>query len=478
MNPDTMVGALTDFGYTRWQSSEMLQEFPGLLAKGFQPTGRFGIGFFAVFMVADEVEVRSLAYDEAPRSTHVLEFHNAVAGRPLLRRADPHEQLRSCGTVVRARLRHDPLSMDGLFKTTKRSLTATQLLHSRLIRMCALTDVDISVQGPEDPHPVRILQAEDWIRIPAGELFRRLYRREEASYLDRVIYDGYEKMFIDHAIELRNSAGEIIGRAMMASGFEAVHPDLRWMRPAEAMIYVGGLHADEIHYFMGAFRGEPLTADRLRAFPLASLDEFRSWVEVQADTIRDSPWTTPFDRRQMELITRAFGAVAPRLPCALSAAGPLDRDGLREWLGDKDEVLLISDDSIEWHDDGHRPPVFFTWEGRQIEPSDKCLFVTLNPPWLFPEEVLARPRDERFESVVEPSSAWDPRTWWYDTGNFGAPGLVVRTIADLWCIDIVRAVNLMEPLHLERSRDLRCELNTTDNGTVRVAAIRMRRPDM
>ncbi|MGA9567248.1 MAG: ATP-binding protein, partial [Candidatus Korobacteraceae bacterium] len=268
MSPETMVAALTDFGYTRWRSPEMISEFPGLLSGGFQPTGRFGIGFFATFMVSDEVNVASLGYEEAPRSTHVLEFRNGVAGRPLLREADVHERLRGCGTVVRARLRNDPRSIDGLFKTTDRGLTETQLLHSRLIRMCALAEVDIKVQGPDDEHAVRIVRANDWSRIPAVELFRRLYRREEASHLDRVIYDGYEKLFLDRSTELCADDGRICGRAILASGFELMPEGLRWtMHPPEGLIYVGGLQADELYYCMGAFSGRPLTADRLRAWP-------------------------------------------------------------------------------------------------------------------------------------------------------------------------------------------------------------------
>ncbi len=476
MAPKTMVEALTDFGYSRWQSSEMTNDFPGLLAKGFRPTGRYGIGFFAVFMVADEIEVRSLAYDEAPRSTHVLEFRNGTASRPLLREADPDERLRSCGTIVHAKLRHEPRSMDGLFKTTNRTLTHTELLHSRLTRMCALAKVDIEVQGPDDPHPVRIIQAGDWTRIPAAELFRRLYRREEASYLDRVIYDGYEKLFLDHATDLRDAAGNVIGRAMMASGLEVVHPDLRWMKPPEALIYVGGFHSDEIHYCMGALCGEPLTADRLTAFPVASLEEFWAWMETQADRICDSAWFTPFERTELGFIVRAFGVVAPRIPCALSSQGSLNHDSLIEWLDGRDEVLLISGSGVAWFDRGDQRPAIMTYDGREVDLPDAGIIVSLNPPWILPEEVLDRPRDERFADVIEPSSAWDPRTWWYDTGNFGSPGLVVRTIAEVWNIDIVEAVNLMEPLHLEDAGDLRPELNTTDGGTVRVTAIRMRRP--
>jgi Histidine kinase-, DNA gyrase B-, and HSP90-like ATPase len=66
MKPETMVSALTDFGFSRWQSADMLADFPDLAGRGFQPTGRFGIGFFSIFMIADEVAVRSLALERRP----------------------------------------------------------------------------------------------------------------------------------------------------------------------------------------------------------------------------------------------------------------------------------------------------------------------------------------------------------------------------------------------------------------------------
>ena len=477
MAPETMVNALTDFGYSRWQSSEMVNDFPGLLTSGFQPIGRFGIGFFAVFMVSDEIDVKSVACDEGPSSTHVLSFRNRVAGRPMLRKADPQERLRGCGTTVRARLRHDPRSINGLFKTTSRSLNHTELLHSRLTRMCALAEVDINVQGPDDPLPVRIIEAGDWTRIPAAELFGRLYRREEASHLDRVIYDGYEKLFIDHASDLHDADGNICGRAMLASGLELLYnKGLRPMKPPEALIYVRGLQSDEMYYGMGVFCGKPLRADRLKSWPIASPAEFRSWVEAQAERVRDSSWSTPIDRLQMGYLTRAFGAVAPRLPCAESTSGPLDRAGLAEWLKTRDQILMLAEGTIDWFDRPDRSPYFFTFDGRQIQLPDEGILVHLYPGWLLPEEVCARPRDERFADVVEPSSAWDPRTWWYDTGNHGSTGLVVQTIAEAWNISVVEAVNLMEPLHLQGDRDLRPELKATDGSTVRVTAIRMRRP--
>jgi hypothetical protein len=476
MTPETMVSALTDFGYTRWQSPQMISEFPGLLSSGFQPTGRFGIGFFAVFMAADHVDVISLGYDEAPRSTHVLEFRNGVAGRPLLREADVHERLRGYGTIVRAKLREDPRSIDGLFKTTDHGLTHTQLLHSRLTNMCALADVDIKVQGPDDPHPVRIIQANDWTHIPAAELFQRLYRREEASYLDRIVYDGYEKLFVDHASELRDSDGQIVGRVMMASGLELIADGLRWMKPPEGLIYVGGFQADAIYYCMGAFAGSPLTADRLRAWPVVTIQEFQSWVETQSEKICASPWSTPFDVWQMGYLARGLGAVAPQIPCAQSCHGPLNHEALVKWLQERQTILLIALGTLEWHDCTDVDPPFFAFDGQEIEAPENGIFVDLNPPWLFPEQVLSRPRDERFAQSTQSSSRWNLGAWWYDTGNFGSIGLVVRTIAEVWNISVVDAISLMEPLHFQEGRDLRPELRTKDGKSMRVVAIRMQRP--
>jgi hypothetical protein len=104
--------------------------------------------------------------------------------------------------------------------------------------------------------------------------------------------------------------------------------------------------------------------------------------------------------------------------------------------------------------------------------------VHINPVWLFPEEVLSRPRDERFAHATHSSSTWNLQAWWYDTGNFGGIGLVVRTIAETWNIGIDEAVMLMEPLYLQGDRDLRPRLETVDGESIRVTAIRMQDPSV
>jgi hypothetical protein len=185
-----------------------------------------------------------------------------------------------------------------------------------------------------------------------------------------------------------------------------------------------------------------------------------------------------FIRAQLGMFIRGLSAEAPQLPCAESASGPLDAAALRAWADVRDEIHLVSWGSLAWVDRGNRPPQFFTFsEGEPVSLPDDCLLVEMNPEWFIPEEVHPSPRDERFAHVVEAEYAWDPRRWWYDTGNFGSVGLVVRTIAEVWGIDVVKAIHLMEPLHLQADGDHRPALPISDGrGTVRVTALRMRRP--
>ena len=52
----------------------MLREHPGLVSQGFEPQGQFGIGFFAVFMWGEHVQVVSRRPEDGSDATRVLEF--------------------------------------------------------------------------------------------------------------------------------------------------------------------------------------------------------------------------------------------------------------------------------------------------------------------------------------------------------------------------------------------------------------------
>src|SRR5262249_1021985 len=59
MSQSVMTGPLLDFGNSYWGSQLMRRESPGLSSSDFRPVGRFGIGFYAAFMLGDRVRVTS-----------------------------------------------------------------------------------------------------------------------------------------------------------------------------------------------------------------------------------------------------------------------------------------------------------------------------------------------------------------------------------------------------------------------------------
>ncbi|MFG3697688.1 ATP-binding protein [Micromonospora sp. NPDC047620] len=472
MQPDTMVSALTDFGFSRWRSADTLTEYPEL--SGFQPTGRFGIGFFSIFMVADEVTVRSLALEEAARDTYVLEFANGVSVRPLLRAAERSEWLRQPGTVIRARLRVDPRSSNGLFRNSSRRLTHTEYLHAMVLPMCALARVHIDVQGPDDPVPIRLVNANDWVAISDSELFERVYHRPDDTYGHRLGLEVYRQRFLERAEEIHDEQGRVIGRAMMTSVWEGTS-GAGWWGGCQSHIYVGGLKSDILRETMGVFVGSPLTADRLRSFPDANPDQLTRWAESQADRVSRSSRMGSAQRQIIGDLGRALGAVAPQLPCALSNGRALDVAALRRWLGGRSCVLLV-DDRFYVHYRPDDTPWFISYSGGELRFPEDCLVVSFYSEWMYPEEVLPRPKDERFADTETQGLKWNARSWWYDTGNFGSVGIVVRTIAEAWDLDVAELLDLVEPMHLDEDGDDRCPVPLVGGGVERVEMVRLQRP--
>jgi hypothetical protein len=113
MWPGTMTGALLDFGRSFWDSAEVAERYPGLLSDPqFQPTRKFGIGFYSIFMIADDVKVVSRSWQAGERDC----ARSSVQVRHLPQGSHATDALRS----VLIRRRHFP-----------RSLMTTALMRSR-----------------------------------------------------------------------------------------------------------------------------------------------------------------------------------------------------------------------------------------------------------------------------------------------------------------------------------------------------------
>ncbi|MCA9423174.1 MAG: ATP-binding protein, partial [Nitrospira sp.] len=174
MSESFLTGPLLDFGNSFWRSSLVMEEFPGLVSSGMNAIGRFGIGFFSVFMLGDIVRVTSRRCDRGEETASVLEIRGGPAGRPILWKAKPGEAPLDGGTRVEVLLENAPNSPNGLLWYSnpfqKRNLSLDKVVGS----LAPALGVSLASGGGDGSEKKLVSKAEDWLSVTDSELLERL----------------------------------------------------------------------------------------------------------------------------------------------------------------------------------------------------------------------------------------------------------------------------------------------------------------
>lgn len=220
MSERVLTGPLLGFGTSFWSSDLVRSEFPGLISSAFRSSGRFGIGFFSIFMAAVSVTVSSRRYDGSYASTATLAFPKGLTLRPILSRGQIEGFRRSTRISIKLKteLMADPQDLmagkgfieasNGNGPLAGRKVSLTQYLGS----LCASLDVCVKFAAvfaepmrlhaklPTDPKDY-----EEWLR-----------RLLLADALQNPDLDSYVKV---HACRLRpiSTGGRQIGLAAIST---------------------------------------------------------------------------------------------------------------------------------------------------------------------------------------------------------------------------------------------------------------------
>lgn len=442
MSSTFLVNCLTDFGKSYWQSSELIEQNPNLLSQGFQSTGRYGIGFFAIFVIADFVQVRSLRYPDNPANTHVLEFREGLHNRPLLRVAETSEQIKIGGTVVRARLKHAPTDGDDGILRHDVNLWDPRPLQDvlKLVvqRMCALNDIDIEVSA-EGSEPTLAISGGAWETMPAEELFDLLYR-DSRTYRFGRSYERARSYFAEHASPIEDSSGRILGRTTLRPprwNLENADDEVDFY-DTQAHIFIGGLRSNAMQGLLGALKGTPLKADRSSAVPIATIEEFKTWAKKQVDTLEGELYEN--SDIHSGHVPRFFGLRAEHLPCGFTSEGVLSINDVQAWSARRDRIELLDLPYLHTYtsSDGNCRVVSPT-DGQEVSLPDTVLLTDFDLDSWIPEGFEARTTEL---NEVFGKQSYNADFWWPENGALSTPRYILEAIARSWGVDV--AVLLQE----------------------------------
>jgi hypothetical protein len=336
MSARTLTGALLDFGKSFWSSEAVRLEFPGLIAKGMNPIGRYGIGFFSVFMLGELVHVTSRRYDAAQEETHTLEFRGGLSMRPILRPANSSEYLLVGGTRVSVKLKKDPLHKDGFLGVKNQGTPTTQAVQQILSGLCPSVDMnlDCGVNTSLDA----CIKANDWMEIDGTTLLLRIDGKD--FWKSDKNLSAYGKC----VRPLVGSDGTVHGRACIAAA-----QNYSWV-PGGGVIAVGGFAATRLNGLGGILVGSPQTAARDSAVPTVPADVLSSWATQQAELLADSPLSGGEKLKIAGFVLQCGGEIG-RLPVALRGGDYLNADEVRALLRDSDRIELFNGMEVEYDED-------------------------------------------------------------------------------------------------------------------------------
>lgn len=288
MSTTVLTGPLVDFGNSFWRSPLAIQEFPGLTSAGMKARGKYGIGFFSVFMLGDHVRVITRRYDRDARSARVLEFLHGLGSRPNLREAGTDEPPLDGGARVEVKLRMNPVEPDGLLYCKSYSDARIDKLDAVIAAIAPATDVAIRVI--QDANNVGSTGAGDWLDIDGATLIERISRKDSP---------GKGKPWLE-LTELRDEDGRIYGRAR-------IDPDT-WSR--SGLIAVDGLAATKIGLVAGILIGIETTASRNTALPIVPAPVLAAWASEQALVFEKADVPDHEKARAAEIVLALGGDIA------------------------------------------------------------------------------------------------------------------------------------------------------------------------
>ncbi len=340
MTREILGGAFLDFGNSGWSTDPVFVDFPAVDPHKLNMIGKFGIGFFSIFMLGDKVEVITRRFsifmlgdkvevitrrfDKGFQDTLVLSFSGGVSRRPILRQAMQPERSVKGGTSVKVWINDRSKSVYAPFRTQEVSLS----------RMCEkqfpLNSIRIRSSVADescDTEPI------DWRSAEPELLLKRI------TGLDAL--PNIVEPYIQNLRPIYDPSGEIAGRMFVTpSSFSMVFDDARWGElEMSGMVVSRGVFVASIQGIQGVVESDIRTADRHSAWPKPSKEEFHRWLAEQARLLA-SMMLPPAEVAACARIIRRLGGDVGDLKFVRTRDGILSLTQFREMVIRSKQIVI------------------------------------------------------------------------------------------------------------------------------------------
>lgn len=206
MSERILTGPLLDFGTSFWTSSLVQNEFPGLRSSKFRSIGKFGIGFYSIFMSAEQVFITSRNFKSGISDVRQLKFHRGFSLRPVLSREVPASFNSSTSTQLKFKLKPGIILNNFLMKIKTNRMGSKDFevpFDKYIAAICGGLDVPVfykesttnEVLAHEDINApnfdkLKWLTDISFLDFQPGSEKNRKYIQENCSRLKPIIEDG------------------------------------------------------------------------------------------------------------------------------------------------------------------------------------------------------------------------------------------------------------------------------------------------
>jgi hypothetical protein len=282
MSERVLTGPLLDFGTSFWISDLVQEEFPGLRSSRFQPVGRFGIGFYSVFMVASKVYVSTRRWDAARSDVLTLSFPKGLTLRPTLSKERPVGFDES--TVITCILKDD-ISEPFNIKITTGLVGASDFYVSFANYLASL------VAGLDTRVELRLPGDDSWHQIHNDVSSLKSYESRH-KWLEQISFDNYLSNSSSSRIDEPCGRLRFIYNGIQPCGLAALSTTFSQPTSFLSVQTIGGLattvHARHVSGFIGYLDYNVISAKRNSGTSLrASHEAIVKWAGEQLSLLKE-----------------------------------------------------------------------------------------------------------------------------------------------------------------------------------------------